>query len=148
LIFVMDIVRRNTDYALRAMVALAQNYGIRPVSSKSISDEQKIPYQLTCKLMQKLSSKKMITSLMGPKGGFILKREPSKITLLEIIEAIQEPLSINRCLLAKDNCPRRRICTIRPKLVQLQEYVGKYLTGITLAELAEIGDKKGKAKKS
>jgi Rrf2 family transcriptional regulator, iron-sulfur cluster assembly transcription factor len=144
----MDIVRRNTDYALRAMVALAQNYGIRPVSSRTISNEQKIPYQLTCKLMQKLSSKKMITSLMGPKGGFILKREPSKITLLEIIEAIQEPLSINRCLLAKDNCPRSRICTIRPKLVQLQEYVGKYLTEITLAELAEIGDKKRKAKKS
>jgi Rrf2 family protein len=137
----MDIVRRNTDYALRAMVVLAQNHGNGPISSRTISDEQKIPYQLACKLMQKLSSKKLITSKMGPKGGFILRKEPSQISLLEIIEAVQKPLSINRCLLAKDNCPRRKICTIRPKLIDLQEYIGKYLTGITLAELAEIGDK-------
>ena len=133
----MDIVRRNTDYALRAMVNLARNYNNVLVSSRTISLQEKVPYQLACKLMQKLQKAKLIKSAMGPKGGFCLCREPDKITLLEIIEAIQESLSLNRCLLSKSKCPKMKTCTIKPKLAELQEHIGNYLTNITLAELVE-----------
>jgi Rrf2 family protein len=132
----MDIVRRNTDYAIRAMVVLAANEVNEPISSRTISQQQGIPYQLTCKLMQKLSRKKLVKSCMGPQGGFVLTRMPSQISLLEIIEAIQNPLSINKCLLAKSKCPRAKICTIRPRLLDLQDYIGVYLKKITLDELA------------
>ncbi len=131
----MDIVRRNTDYAIRAMVALACNYGNGLVSSRTISDGQDIPYQLTCKLMQKISRKRLVKSFMGPQGGFSLSRKPSQISLLEIIEAVQTPLSVNRCLLAKDKCPRKKTCTVRPKLLDLQKYIGSYLSKITLDKL-------------
>ena len=131
----MDIVRRNTDYALRAMINLARNYENELVSSRTISIEEKVPYQLTCKLMQKLHKAKLVKSVMGPKGGFSLSREPSKITLLEIIEVIQDSLSLNRCLLAKHNCPKLKSCTIRPKLIELQDYIGNYFTNITLDDL-------------
>ncbi len=137
----MDIVRRNTDYALRAMVNLARNYDKELVSSRTISIQEKVPYQLACKLMQRLSKAKLIKSSMGPKGGFQLCREPAKISLLEIIEAVQESLSLNRCLLAKSKCPNMKTCTIRPKLSELQEYIGNYLTNITLAELVKNNSK-------
>lgn len=137
----MDIVRRNTDYALRAMVNLARNYNKELVSSRTISVREKVPYQLACKLMQRLHKAKLIKSSMGPKGGFQLGREPEKITLLEIIEAVQESLSLNRCLLAKSKCPKMKTCTIRPKLSELQEYIGDYLTNITLAELVKNNSK-------
>ena len=131
----MDIVRRNTDYALRVMVALARNYGNGPISSRTISDQQDIPYQLACKLMQKLSRKKLVKSFMGPKGGFGLSRKPSQINLLEIIEAVQKPLSVNRCLLMKNSCSLWKTCTVRPKLLRLQELIGQYLSEITLAAI-------------
>ena len=133
----MDIVRRNTDYALRAMVNLARNHDNGLVSSRTIAKEEKIPYQLACKLMQKLNNAKLVKSHMGPKGGFSLSRHPSRISVLEIIETIQEPLSLNRCLLARNKCPKQKTCTVRPKLVELQEYIGNYLNKITLAELIE-----------
>lgn len=131
----MDIIRRNTDYALRAMVNLADNYEKRLVSSRTISVQEKITYQLTCKLMQKLHKAKLITSSMGPKGGFALNREPEKISLLEIIEVVQEPLNLNRCLLTYFECPNKNKCAIRPKLVKLQAYIGNYLNNMTLADI-------------
>ena len=133
----MDIVRRNTDYALRAMVNLAKNHGNSLVSSKTIATEENIPYQLACKLMQKLNNARLVKSHMGPKGGFCLSREPSRINVLEIIETIQEPLSLNKCMLARNKCPKQKTCAVRPKLIELQEYIGNYLSKITLAELIE-----------
>ena len=79
------------------MVNLARNYDIGLVSSRTIALQEKVPYQLACKLMQKLHKAKLIKSAMGPKGGFSLSRKPGKITLLQIIGAVQEPLSLNRC---------------------------------------------------
>lgn len=131
----MDIIRRNTDYALRAMLNLAGHYGKELLSSRSISLQEKIPYQLTCKLMQKLHKAKLISSTMGPKGGFELSRAPENISILEIVEIIQEPLSLNKCILSNFGCPKKKTCTIRPKLVELQTYIGNFLNSITLADI-------------
>ena len=139
----MDIIKRNTDYALRAMLNLANNYGKKLVSSRSISKEEKIPYQLTCKLMQKLNKAKLVKSTMGPKGGFELSNSPEKISLLEIIEIIQGPLSINKCILGKYNCPNKKKCEIRPKLLEIQTYLGNHLHDLTLADIT-IKNKQGK----
>ncbi len=132
----MDILRRNTDYALRAMVNLARHYGNSTVSTRALTAKENIPYQLACKLMQKLHNAKLVKSCMGPKGGFQLSRRPSKISVLEVIEVIQGPLALNRCLLRVDACPRQRICKVRLKLVELQRYVSSHLGSITLNELA------------
>lgn len=131
----MDVIRRNTDYTLRAMVNLAKHYGNEPVSTRTISNEEEISYQLACKLMQKLHDAELVDSCMGPKGGYQLKKEPAKINILEIIQVIQGPLSFNRCLLAIDACSRQNDCPISTKLAELQKYVGNYLSDITLDEL-------------
>ena len=133
----MDILRRNTDYALRAMVNLDKHYGDGAVSTRTIADDEDIPYQLACKLMQRLHRHKLVESCMGPKGGFRLRRNPSKINLLEVIEAIQGALSLNRCLLGVDTCPRKPTCPVSKKLAGLQVYIGSYLGSITLSELAQ-----------
>ena len=133
----MDVIRRNTDYALRAMVRLAGSYDARLISTRVIADAEAIPYQLACKLMQKLSKAGIIESMMGPAGGFRLSRDPAKINLLEIIGVIQGPLSLNRCVLGAESCPVGDRCTISAKLKDLQGQMNDYLAGVTLAELVE-----------
>lgn len=136
----MEIVRRNTDYSLRAMLNLARHYGNEPVSARKIAAEEDVSYQLACKLMQRLHDAKLVQSSMGPKGGFRLSRKPSQINVLEIIEAIQGPLSLNRCILSVDACPRQNDCPVHVKLAELQQTMDAYLNGITLHELCSNGD--------
>ncbi len=143
----MDILRRNTDYALRAMLHLAGHYGEAPVSTRDISQSEDISYQLTCKLMQKLHNAGLVKSSMGPNGGFVLNRTPTKINLAEIIDVIQGPLSLSRCLLGENICQRQGNCPITVKLNKLQKNISDYLQSITLDELLQHqGVKTGKIK--
>jgi Rrf2 family protein len=141
----MDILRRNTDYALRAMVNLTRHYGEEPVSTRAISQTEDISYQLTCKLMQKLNNAGLVKSSMGPNGGFVLSRKPTQINLAEIIDAIQGPLSLSRCLLGKNVCKKQNGCPITAKLTNLQKNISDYLQSVTLDELLQHqGTKTGK----
>ena len=143
----MDIIRRNTDYALRAMVNLAEHYGEDPVSTRDIAQCEDISYQLACKLMQRLNNAGLVKSSMGPNGGFVLSRKPGKINLAQIIGAIQGPLSLSRCLLGKNVCPKQNHCPITAKLTKLQKNMSDYLQSITLDELLHHqGVKRGKTK--
>lgn len=131
----MDIVRRNTDYALRAMAHLAKNYGGESISTRVIAEREDISYQLACKLMQKMNDAGLVTSTMGPKGGFTLSKEPSKINLLEIIQVVQGPLTVNRCLAEEECCPRKDICPLSGKMREMQDYIVGSLSDATLADL-------------
>ena len=133
----MDILRRNTDYALRLMVGLTQQADAGTVSTRLLAQGQEVPYQLACKLMQHLQDAGVVQSTMGPKGGFQLGRRPDQISLLEVIEAVQGPLRLNRCLLREAGCPRQNVCPIRAKIGTLQDQMGEYLGGVTLADLVE-----------
>jgi Rrf2 family protein len=133
----MEVVRRNTDYALRAMVYLAGHYGDSLASARELSQKGYIPYQLACKLLQKLHKARLVKSCMGPKGGFRLSRALSKINLLEIITAIQGKVNLNRCLLRKNICPHQKDCKVRMKLAELESLINTYLGSITLDELVK-----------
>ncbi|MBD3414058.1 MAG: Rrf2 family transcriptional regulator [Candidatus Aminicenantes bacterium] len=131
----MDIIRRNTDYSLRFAVNLAQKYGKNPVSARILSEEEKVPYQLTCKLLQKLHHAGFVESRMGPKGGYFLAMAPSEITLTSLVQTIQGPVSINQCLFEQHICPRQPNCPISRKLSELQEHMDSFLSRTTLEDV-------------
>ncbi len=132
----MSILRRNTDYALRAMVNLAGHYGGDAVATRQLSTEEDISYQYTAKIMQLLHGAGLVKSTMGPHGGFSLSRAPEEVSLLDIIKAVQGSVSLNNCFLEVDACTRRSTCAISAKIAGLQEYIERFLAGITLQDLA------------
>ena len=134
----MDLLRQHTDYAFRLLVALAQAPG-KAISTRALASEGSVPYQFASKIMQKLHEQGLVESVMGPFGGFRLARPAEKVTLLEIIEAVQGPVVVNTCLLGQDTCQRRNICPVRNKLETLQETMVDYLRSVTLANMVADG---------
>ena len=133
----MDILRRNTDYALRLMVGLARNYEGDPVSTRTLAQEQEVSFQLGSKLMQRLHGARLVDSCMGPRGGFRLSRAPAEISLLDVVEVIQGPVRLNRCLIGDCACPRGRSCTVRPRITELQGHMEQYLNSVSLGDLVD-----------
>jgi Rrf2 family protein len=134
----MEVILRNTDYALRLMVSLAEHWDQHVVSTRQLAEEQDVSYPLACKLMQKLSGARLVRSAMGGKGGYRLSRPADEMTLLEIVTAIQGPVHVNRCLLPGAGCSRRHACCLCHKLHEVQNLMHRYMAGVTLQAL--LGD--------
>ena len=134
----MEIIRKKTDYAFRLMLNLSKKFGKGAVSARILSDEEKVSYQLTCKLLQQLHDAEYIDSIMGPKGGYFLKKSPSEISLADIVNIIQSPIRLRDCLLGIDNCPKTSICSIHKELHSLGNYIDDFLSNLTLNQLMKI----------
>ena len=142
----MDLIRRDTDYALRLAAHLAKAFAAgKPVSARVLARETHVSYPLACKLLQKLAAAELVDSIMGPKGGFVLARRPETITFRQLIEAVQGPVSVIRCLIGGFNCPMKGVCPVSPKLGQMQQQIDGFLNEATLAEFiaAERTQKNG-----
>jgi Rrf2 family protein len=135
----MEVIKRNTDYALRAMLGLGENYGNGVLSVRKLSEDKKIPYPLACKLMQKLQKNKLVTSSPGPAGGYCLVKAPGEISILEVVEAIQGPVYFNLCLNGKFNCELSDNCLLQNKLEKLQRQTNESLRSTKLDELLNKG---------
>ena len=136
----MDIIRRDTDYALRLMVNLAGSEKCA-VSARMLAGQEDVSYELSCKLMQKLASAGLVRSVMGSRGGYRLSKAAGRISLLDVVEAIQGLVRLNRCLLSDEACHRRQACPVRAKLGELQGLIDEYFASVSLRELASGREK-------
>ena len=135
----MSLLRQNTDYALRVMVHLAHSDVNGCISARTLAKEQEISYQFACKILQQLHEAKLVDSTMGPKGGYQLSRPSTEITMRQVIEAVQGPVDLNRCMKGLSSCPRQPSCPVTEKLAILQGQIENYLEQITLNQLTGNG---------
>lgn len=131
---------------MRVMVNLARNYDNHAVSARVLARQEDISYQFACKILQQLHKARLVDSSMGPKGGFSLSKPPAEIEVMNVIEAIQGPVKLNKCLLDADACPRQPRCPVSVKLVELQKQIEDYFHGITLDQFLKSAP--GKKKKN
>ena len=131
----MELIRRNSDYALRALSYMARfPKGLR-FTIAVIARQEDIPAAFLRKIFQRLSVNKIVRSQRGPSGGFYLLREPSRLSLGEIIESTQGCFSLSRCLYARDFCSRQRSCRVKIRLSRLQTKIEALLSKATLGEI-------------
>ena len=136
----MDLIRRDTDYAFRFAAKLTGVYAEQTaLSAKVLAKQTQVSYALACKILQKLSHAGIVESVMGPKGGWKLAKKPEDIQFRHLIEAVQGPVSVNRCLLGDFKCPLKKQCPAHPKMAVLQKQIEDYLKELTLKEFTLKG---------
>lgn len=85
----------EADYAVRIVEMLAVSN--KKVDAHTISDETHVPLRFALKILRKLVAGGLIVSYKGARGGYMLAREPGKITLRQVIESVEGPYMISRC---------------------------------------------------
>jgi len=132
-------ITRKGDYAIRGMVYLAG----RPSGEFSLLGDiaagVDVPRALLAKIFQQFNKVGLVSSARGAGGGFTLGRPAERISLLEIVEAVEGPIQLNRCLLAEGVCGRDSVCTIHPVWREVQESMRSVLGGVSLRHLAGKG---------
>ncbi len=115
-----------------------------------ISREQKIPGTFLAKIFQRLTRAGLLRSARGAKGGFTLGKPANKITVKEIVEAIEGPIAVNRCLLRHGQCEEERVCALRQVWEEAQRHFVEVLDRTTIDDLAKrrIGHRKGEEVKT
>lgn len=128
---------KKVEYGLIAIKHIASSGIINPCSAKAISHENKIPYDLLSKILQRLKNEKILTSVKGIKGGYKLSRTPEKITLASVFNAIEGSNYILDCGMHKDpdSCSIFESCIISDPLQKVQKSIINYFNSTKLSEI-------------
>ena len=104
-------ITQEDDYALRVVLGLYRYGNGGRVEAKVISARENIPLRFLLKLLRKLSTAGIIRSYRGTGGGYAIETPPSEVTVRAVIEAIEGPIAVNRCLADPGACNLNRAAT-------------------------------------
>jgi len=107
-------ITRQADYAIRAMVYLAQLGAEHRAATSQIALDKKIPPSFLAKIVSQLSVAGLLQTSRGAHGGVSLARSPEQISLLDVVEAIDGPILLNECVGENGTCTFGDSCMIRP----------------------------------
>lgn len=130
------IITRATEYAIRAILYMSRQPAGEIVYKKDICKAQEITPAFLTKILQPLIKDGIVGSQRGVGGGFYLAREPSAITLLDIIKSQEGPVYLNQCLIEEGTCEREFFCPIHGAWAEIREDFMKTLSRYDFAGLA------------
>jgi Rrf2 family cysteine metabolism transcriptional repressor len=127
------------EYASRAMLELSLRYNDGPLHVREISEAQRIPRRFLEQLLLLLKRAGYLKSRKGQKGGFVLAKPPSAITVAEVIRVMDGPLAPIDCVsvMAHEACPMERTCGLRWLWKDVRDAVAGIMEKTTFADLVE-----------
>jgi len=127
---------KRADYALIAVRHLALQRAAGACSAKDIAQAYGIPTELLAKILQKLAKNGLLISQHGTNGGYALARDPSQVTVFEVIRAIEGPLFITSCVTDRRACGQMHKCTVREPLRVVNDTLVRALSSVTISGLS------------
>lgn len=128
---------KKCEYALQAILMMAADENNDLHSAETISKKLSIPKEFISKTLQSLTESGLVESKRGKAGGFRLAKHPSKIKLIDIVEAVDGLDSFNTCVLGFPNCSHQNPCPVHDKWGILREKAFEMLSGENLEHFKE-----------
>ena len=129
---------KKSDYALMAMKHLAiksESEG-SSTSAREIAEQYAIPIELMAKVLQRLVRSGLLTSHQGTRGGYTLAKPTAAISVADIIQAIDGPLTVTACSTDDEQCEQFTRCNVRDPLWRIKDRIISALATCSLAEIS------------
>ncbi len=134
----MQISRRG-DYSIRAMIDIASQPAGTLVLTHEIAQRQDIPRAFLVKIISRLTQAGLLRAYRGAAGGVSLSCPPEQVNVLEVIEAVEGPIHLNRCLIRAGECPRDKSCAMHLVWIKAQRQLVELLRSTRLSDLVGNG---------
>ncbi|HBM75473.1 MAG TPA: transcriptional regulator [Clostridiaceae bacterium] len=123
------------QYGVKAMFDLALHYGDGPIPIRNIAERQGISEYYLEQLMAVLRRGKLVKSIRGAQGGYVLSKKPSLITVGEILDLLEGPVEISECLDENVECSRMNNCATRLIWIKVKKAIDDVVNSITLSDM-------------
>jgi len=127
---------KKADYALLAVRHLAAHSEREAVSARELAESYDIPPELLAKVLQKLVRAKLLESHQGIRGGYGLARPAAAMSVADVIQAVDGPLTMTSCTEADHSCDQYAKCGIRDPLWRIKDRIVSALAATSVADLA------------
>jgi Rrf2 family protein len=127
---------KKADYALIAMKHLTLHSDRGAASAREIAEQYDIPIELMAKVLQRLVRGGLLASHHGTRGGYLLARGATQISVADVIQAIEGPVNVTACSTEDGQCEQYAKCNVRDPLWRVRERILAALGECTIAELA------------
>lgn len=138
----MITISRETDYAARVILHLALQGSGGRATAQQIAAQRLIPRALVRRVVTRLSAAGLVVTARGSEGGIALARPADAISLLDVVEALEGSLALNRCTVEPETCPLMDACTVHDAWTHARQILRDNLRQITFDKLAnkrEVG---------
>ena len=129
----------RTDYALRALFTLVEHHGGKPIPIGELARRNDVPKRFLEHIMLDLKARSWVESLPGKRGGYLLKKNPAKITMGEVVRHFDGYLAPIACVSVTDyrRCSQESVCRFRRVLLRARNMVAELMDTITLADVLQ-----------
>lgn len=129
-------------YGLKAMFQLALHYGDGPIPLNQIAEKQGLSENYLEQLFSTLKKEGLLNSVRGAQGGYMLSREPEKITVGNILRALEGNMAPADCVMDDNSdCSRDDSCVTRLVWLKIKDSIDEVIDSITLQDMVEDEDK-------
>ena len=128
---------KKSDYALMSMKHLAtRSDGGASSSAREISEAYDIPLELLAKVLQRLVRARLLISVQGTRGGYRLARHAAMISVADVIQAVDGPVTVTACSTDNHNCDQYSKCSVRDPLWKIKDRIVSALATCSLQEIS------------
>lgn len=132
-------ISKKTDYALRALFTLVDHFGGVPIPIREMARRNDVPKKFLEQIMLQLKARGWVDSVAGIRGGYVLAKSPSKITMGEVVRHFDGILAPIDCVSVTGykRCSQEPVCKFRRVFLDARNYVAGVMDKTTLAEIAK-----------
>ena len=131
----MNKLNRKLEYSLMALKHMSQKRPGELSTAKEIAESYSAPFDATARVMQLMAQSGLLRSEQGANGGYQITKDLSRTTLQELMDVIQGPTKIARCMHKQEPCDLKSSCNIISPINNLNQKLNQFYQGLTLRDL-------------
>jgi Rrf2 family protein len=136
---------RHTDYATRIVLHLSMLEEGTKITAEEVARKRLLPRAFVRRIVRRLGEAGILRTIRGAGGGISLARPPSKISLFDIVQAMEGSLVLNACVDNPDACPLAVLCPVQTAWTGITEQLADSLKSVRFDRLAKTNNPSGKA---